>query len=280
MRRSIALVFCITLLASPAAAQTADTAASRPSTTLFTRQDGYLAGAIVGGTLLVTLIDREVADAFADSSLQARRGLQRQAENLRNYQEKSAFVAAALMYGVGRIADKPGLADMGLHAAEALILVTGIQSAIKPVVGRRRPVASEDHDPYRFGLGKGFHDGNSRSFPSLHAGGTFAFATAVTSEVRRHWPHLTWYVAPPLYGAAVAVGMGRMYTGAHWVSDTFFGAALGIAVGAKVVRYNHAHPGNRVDDWLLGVAPAADGGQRVTLYEYRFGGPAREGEGR
>lgn len=278
MHRTLALLLALSAVADPVAAQSTDTD-SRPRTTLFTRQDGYLAGAIVGSTLLVTLLDRRVADAFADSSLQARQGFQRRALDLRNYQEKTAFMAAAVFYGVGRIADRPALADMGLHTAEALVLVTAIQSAIKPVVGRRRPVASPDHDPYRFGLGRGFNDGNSRSFPSLHAGGTFAFATAVTSEVQRHWPDLTWYVAPPLYGAAVLVGMGRMYTGSHWVSDTFFGAALGTAVGAKMVRYNHAHPGNRVDDWLLGAAPAIGERHAFTLYELRFGGPARVGDG-
>lgn len=87
-------------------------------------------------------------------------------------------------------------------------------------------------------------------------------------------------MAAPLYGAAAAVGMGRMYTGAHWMSDTFFGAAPGTAVGEKVVRYDHAHPGNRVDDCRLGNAPTPDGCQHVTLYEYRFGGPARAGGGR
>lgn len=54
------------------------------------------AGAIAGGTLLVSLIDRDVADALGDSSLQARPALQRQAGNPRHYQEKSAFTAAAL----------------------------------------------------------------------------------------------------------------------------------------------------------------------------------------
>lgn len=276
MHRTLALLLALCAVAHPVAAQPIDTD-TRPRTTLFTRQDGYLAGAIVGGTLLVTLLDRQVADALADSSLQARQGFQRQALNLRSYQEKTAFIAAAVFYGVGRIADRPALADMGLHTAEALVLVTAIQSAIKPVVGRRRPVASPDHDPFRFGLGRGFSDGNSRSFPSLHAGGTFAFATAVTSEVRRHWPGLTWYVAPPLYGAAALVGMGRMYSGSHWASDAFFGAALGTAVGAKMVRYNHARPGNRVDGWLLGAAPTIGESHAFTLYELQFGGPARDG---
>jgi hypothetical protein len=43
------------------------------------------------------------------------------------------------------------------------------------------------------------------------------------------------------------------------------GAGIGTFAGLKVVRYQHSHPGNRVDRWLLAgsVVPAPDGGHEL-----------------
>jgi hypothetical protein len=42
-------------------------------------------------------------------------------------------------------------------------------------------------------------------------------------------------------------------------SDVVLGAAVGTFAGLKVVRYHHSHPGNRLDDILLGVSAVLDG---------------------
>ena len=57
------------------------------------------------------------------------------------------------------------------------------------------------------------------------------------------------------------IGLSRLYNDKHWASDVVMGAGIGTFSGIKIVRYNHTHPGNRVDRWLLSprVRPAGDG---------------------
>jgi hypothetical protein len=68
------------------------------------------------------------------------------------------------------------------------------------------------------------------SFASGHAASAFTVATVVA----RRYPRHRWvpYVA---YGAAGLVAFSRVSTSAHFLSDTFFGSALGYAVGRFVV---------------------------------------------
>jgi hypothetical protein len=56
--------------------------------------------------------------------------------------------------------------------------------------------------------------------------------------------------------------VSRMYDNKHWASDVIIGAGLGTFAGLKVVRYNDAHPGSRVEKLFLSgsIVPTADGG--------------------
>ena len=65
-----------------------------------------------------------------------------------------------------------------------------------------------------------------------------------------------------MFGGATLTAVSRMYDNKHWASDVIVGAGLGTFAGLKVVRYNNAHPGNRLDKWLLtgSLVPADDGG--------------------
>jgi membrane-associated phospholipid phosphatase len=65
-----------------------------------------------------------------------------------------------------------------------------------------------------------------------------------------------------LFTGAALTGVSRMYNNRHWASDVLVGAGIGTFAGLKVVRYQHSHPGNRVDRWLLAgsLVPGPDGG--------------------
>jgi membrane-associated phospholipid phosphatase len=68
------------------------------------------------------------------------------------------------------------------------------------------------------------------SFASGHAASAFAVATIVA----RRYSHRRWvpYVA---YGTAGLLAFSRVSGNAHFLSDTFFGSAMGYAVGRFVV---------------------------------------------
>jgi undecaprenyl-diphosphatase len=67
------------------------------------------------------------------------------------------------------------------------------------------------------------------SFPSGHAGGAFALATVTAARYKK--------LAVPAYLGATIIGVSRIYLGRHYPSDVAGGAALGIASGLLVIKF-------------------------------------------
>ena len=67
-------------------------------------------------------------------------------------------------------------------------------------------------------------DGESRSFPSGHAAGTFAAATVLQR-------HFGWKAGIPLYTAASLVSIARLQANSHYPTDLIIGGASGILCG-------------------------------------------------
>jgi membrane-associated phospholipid phosphatase len=93
--------------------------------------------------------------------------------------------------------------------------VYALNTAIKQVVGRRRPELP--------GLPALTATPTDLSFPSAHASTAFAGARLYT---RLGLP------AVPLYALAAGLALSRLYLGVHYPSDVLFGVALGTAAGA------------------------------------------------
>jgi membrane-associated phospholipid phosphatase len=125
---------------------------------------------------------------------------------------------AATVYIYGRSKDEPKVSHVGMDLIEALLISEGIVQTLKYTTRRERP-----------------DDSGKTSFPSGHAADTFAFATAFER-------HIGWKGAVPAYIFASYVAISRIPDNRHWLSDTIFGASVGIIAGRTVTRHGAKFP--------------------------------------
>lgn len=267
LRAPVALLAALVLFGPPPAealAQAPDTVAARPVEPLFTKRDAWFASGFVLGTAVLAPLDVAVAEMVQDSAIQVDRLLSGTAGVFRFLGFPGVVVVSGGLYAAGRLADRPAMADAGLHTTEAILVAEAFTIAGKTLLGRARPRLNTS-DPFNFSPLRGFTHDNYQSFPSGHSTAAFATAAALTTEISTHYPEAKWWVGTLLFTGAGFVAVSRLYHNEHWASDTMMGAAIGSFGGWKVVRYAHTHPGNRVDRWLLPRAalPAPDGS--VTL---------------
>lgn len=125
---------------------------------------------------------------------------------------RMSLAAAGILTGFrgqrGRRAARVGLASVAVTSAV-------VNLAVKPVARRRRPV----RDMHGVPLVRHVPMPASRSFPSGHTAGAFAFATGVGHVLPRD--------AVALHALAAAVGYSRVHTGVHFPGDVLFGALVG-----------------------------------------------------
>lgn len=264
--RAVAIaVSVLTCFAPGAEAQGRDTTHTSREP-LFTARDAWIGAGFAVATVALTPLDRRIAIRLQDSTTQANRFFHHGATGLELFASPGAFVIGGSLYVVGRLGHYPRLADLGLHGTEAVVLATVVTGTIKGAAGRARPFVVGDTNPRDFKFGRGFSKEGYTAFPSGHTTTAFAAASAVTAETSRWWPQSTWYVGPVMYGGAAMVGLSRMYHNKHWASDVILGAGIGTFSGLKVVKYQHSHPGNRLDRWLLqtSVLPNGFGGAMLA----------------
>ncbi|MEZ5064523.1 MAG: phosphatase PAP2 family protein [bacterium] len=162
---------------------------------------GVAAG--IGGTLLDDEdvsgpLDRSFLDPVADAG--------------RTYGSTWFLGSATLVvWGVGAIADDPGIRSLGWDLGESLAITGLVVGAIKVGVDRKRP------------------DGGDWSFPSGHSAESFAIVPVLAE-------HVGWKTGAVGAVAATFVALGRLEDLRHYPSDVLFGAGLGLAVGYAVSR--------------------------------------------
>ena len=229
---------------------------------LFTYRDGALASGVILAALFARQLDDHYAQRLQDSSTQANEKLHKLATVVRTTTAPGAYIIGTSMYLTGRLVKNDHLAALGLHGTEALLLGEFAGSVIKGLIGRQRPYVTPQNS-HSFGFLRGFRGGDKyRSFPSGHTLAAFAAAAAVSSETSEWWPNTRWIIGPVLFTGATLTGVSRMYDNKHWASDVIVGAGLGTFAGLKVVRYNNAHPGSRIERLFLSgsIVPTEDGG--------------------
>jgi membrane-associated phospholipid phosphatase len=217
----------------------------------FVPMDAVYAAGVVAGTLALAPLDLRVADAFQNPERQGNKFLRETATGFRVLGNPGVIIVSGGLYITGRLADRPNMADVGLHVGESIFATGVITDVLKSLAGRTRPEADPDH-PHKFHLGGGWRDDPHKSFPSGHSSAAFAAAASISTEVGRLYPQSRIWVRPVAYGSAGLVGLSRIYNNKHWATDVLAGAAIGTFTAWKVVGYNHTHPGNRVDRVFLG----------------------------
>ncbi len=122
-----------------------------------------------------------------------------------------------------------------------LLLMSLIHSGIvvqigKHIAGRQRPEAEEGVDRWAGPSGffkryKNSADMFYDAFPSGHTITAWATATVIAHQYNK-----TFVVPFISYSLATLAGLSRVTEDKHWLSDVFFGAVLGFAIGKFIYR--------------------------------------------
>lgn len=132
---------------------------------------------------------------------------------------------AGAFYLFGRRRNDERARETGLLSAEALVNSVIVESALKGITQRARPMAGVERSE--------FFDGGS-SFPSGHSTQAWAVATVIANEYQDRR-----VVQIAAYGAATAVSVARFTGQKHYLSDVVAGSALGYAIGKYVYNTHH-----------------------------------------
>ncbi|QOV90241.1 phosphatase PAP2 family protein [Humisphaera borealis] len=111
--------------------------------------------------------------------------------------------------------------------------ISALNSVLKWIAGRKRPVSEIGIEPFSFDLFIGGIGGlivaeKNLSFPSGHAALAFAWASAVSRLLPGWWP--------VFFACASATAVERVVENAHYFSDSVVGAAVGCLSTWAVVR--------------------------------------------
>ncbi len=251
MSRLIHGVLCLSMiLGGTANAQTPDTINVSNPKPLFTLSDLLTVGAFTAATIGLTQLDRNLTNKLQRPAYQSRKILKTGATVFQVLGDPGSLVTGTALYFLGRFDGQRRTEDLGLHTVESIVLADVATGTLKVLAGRARPYASAGNAA-DFQFMRGLKNDAYRSFPSGHTTSAFAFAATVATETQRWWPRSRWIIGPLVYGGATLTGISRVYNRQHWASDVMGGAAIGTFTGLKVVRYQHSHPGNRLDRTLL-----------------------------
>lgn len=137
-----------------------------------------------------------------------------------------AFGTAGLLAAGGVLTGNRHWTRASVRLTEAVVYTNLVVGLGKGLVSRTRPASAGG--PVQADIGAFSSDHENLSMPSGHTAQAFAVASVLAHEFDR------WTVRAPAYTAAVSVGIERVRSGDHWLSDVVIGGALGYLIGRSV----------------------------------------------
>jgi membrane-associated phospholipid phosphatase len=137
---------------------------------------------------------------------------------------------SASLYAIGRIRKDSKMQHTALLAGEAMADVAIVQTVLKDVTMRLRPVRYPASGWFATSSSPTSYIRGNGSFPSGHSIEAFAIATIIA---RRYGNHR--WVPYAAYGLAAVVGFSRLTLNVHFLSDVFMGGALGYSISRFTV---------------------------------------------
>jgi membrane-associated phospholipid phosphatase len=211
--------------------------------------DLAVGGAFVLGAAVLSPLDQRVHDLMAQPSLQSNVALHRTAGTINALAIPGTAIFALGAYAGGQLGHDRGLAEIGFHGGESIILGEVVTLALKGVIGRARPNESPTN-PYDFHPGAGFAHDSRGSLPSAHSTAAFALAASASVESARWWRGSSW-IGPVAYAGAGTMALARVVSNKHWLSDVLAGAGIGMVSGLLVSHFSASHPRNALDRAFL-----------------------------
>ena len=121
--------------------------------------------------------------------------------------------ASLAVWIAGRATQNVKAEALGADLIRAHVLNGVVTTSLKYATQRQRP------------------SGSNLSFPSGHTSSSFTTAAVIQN-------HYGLLAALPAYAVGGVVAYARIRTNHHWLSDTVFGATIGIVAGRAATRHN------------------------------------------
>jgi membrane-associated phospholipid phosphatase len=212
------------------AAQAADSASRATSATSDTSRPFPL-GAI-------SRLDAGIATQARSPGLQSSAALRATSDGFSFVGFPGTALVAGSLFVVGEAARDAQTSELGVRAAEALVVGGATALLLKGLVGRARP-DNPAGNVLDIRPARGFRNDAYGSFPSGHTAVAFAVATVVSGELSRRDAGSRAVIVTTLYTGATLVGVSRIFNDRHWTSDVIAGAALGIVAGHVTLSFHH-----------------------------------------